>query len=41
MADSHRKRFSALGLSYTMKVSYNVTYSLMKIDLFLSEEDVA
>ena len=41
MADSLRKRFYALGFSYTMNVSYNVTYSLMKIDSFLSEEDVA
>uniref|UniRef100_A0A0D3CFC6 Uncharacterized protein n=1 Tax=Brassica oleracea var. oleracea TaxID=109376 RepID=A0A0D3CFC6_BRAOL len=30
-----------LRFSYTMNVSYNVTYSLMKIDSFLSEEDVA
>ena len=39
MTDSRRKRFSALGFSYTTNVSYNVTYSLMKIDSFLSEED--
>ena len=30
-----------LGFSYTMNVSYNVTYSLMKIDSFLSEENEA
>ena len=41
MADSHRKRFSALGLSYTTNISCNVTYSLMKIDSVLSEEDEA
>nr|VDD24248.1 unnamed protein product [Brassica oleracea] len=28
-----------LGFSYTMNVSYNVTYSLMKLDSFLSEEN--
>ena len=41
MADSRRKPFSALGFSYTMNISYNVTYSLMKIEYFLSEEDEA
>ena len=41
MADSRRKRFSALGFSYTTNISYNVTYSLMKIESFLPEEDEA
>ncbi|KAF3523094.1 hypothetical protein F2Q69_00048247 [Brassica cretica] len=41
MADSHRRRLYALGFSYMMNVSYNVTYSLMKIDSSLSDEDVA
>ena len=41
MADSRRKRFSALGISYTTNISYNVTYSLMKIESFLLEEDEA
>ena len=34
MADSRRKPFSALGFSYTMNISYNVTYSLMTIESF-------
>uniref|UniRef100_A0A0D3ADC5 Uncharacterized protein n=1 Tax=Brassica oleracea var. oleracea TaxID=109376 RepID=A0A0D3ADC5_BRAOL len=34
MADSHRKRFSALGFSYTTNISYNVTYCLMTIESF-------
>ncbi|WZZ87427.1 LOW QUALITY PROTEIN: hypothetical protein YC2023_116006 [Brassica napus] len=41
MADSRRKQFSALGFSYTTNISYNVTYSLMKIESFLHEEDEA
>ncbi|WZZ49875.1 hypothetical protein YC2023_049982 [Brassica napus] len=41
MADSCRKRFSALGFSYTTNISYNVTYSLMKIEFFLSEDNEA
>ncbi|WZY87052.1 hypothetical protein YC2023_033436 [Brassica napus] len=41
MAECRRKRFSALGFSYTTNISYNVTYSLIKIEFFLSEEDEA
>ena len=41
MADGFRKQFSASGFSYTMNVSYNVSYSRMKILSFLSEEDEA
>ncbi|KAF3578776.1 hypothetical protein DY000_02032231 [Brassica cretica] len=41
MADSRSKRFSALGFSYTTNISYNVTYSLMKVESFLPEEDEA
>ncbi|WZZ15714.1 hypothetical protein YC2023_108803 [Brassica napus] len=41
MADSRRKGLSALGFSYTTNISYNVTYRLMKIESFLSEEDEA